>query len=82
MKSNTEIVDTIKAKRLEHETIIKQMSKDIEIVRAKLAEMIQAKVAKDVLFPQTNALMVLKDKMMFHKAAILVYDDLLKDVGA
>lgn len=81
MKTPEQITEIIKVKLAEHESIINQITKDIEIIRKKLAEMIQAKAAKNVLFPQSNALMVLKDKAMFHKAAILVYQDLLEEMS-
>lgn len=81
MKTSEQVAEIIKVKQKEHEDIIKQLTKDIEIVRKKLAEMIEAKAAKNVLFPQSNALMVLKDKAMFHKAAVLVYKDLLEEMN-
>lgn len=81
MKTSEQISEMIKTKQAEHELILTQITKDVEILRKKLAEMIEAKAAKNVLIPQTNAMMVLKDKAMFHKAAVLVYKDLLEEMN-
>lgn len=81
MKTSEQIVEMIKVKQAEHEMILEQITKDVEILRKKLAEMIEAKAAKGVLVQQTQAMMVLKDQAMFHKAAVLVYKDMLEEVN-
>jgi hypothetical protein len=81
MKTSEQIVEMIKVKQAEHEMILGQITKDVEILRKKLAEMIEAKAAKGVLVQQTQAMMVLKDQAMFHKAAVLVYKDMLEEVN-
>lgn len=81
MKTSEQIVEMIKVKQTEHEMILGQITKDVEILRKKLAEMIEAKAAKGVLVQQTQAMMVLKDQAMFHKAAVLVYKDMLEEVN-
>lgn len=81
MKTSEQIVEMIKGKQAEHEMILGQITKDVEILRKKLAEMIEAKAAKGVLVQQTQAMMVLKDQAMFHKAAVLVYKDMLEEVN-
>lgn len=80
MKTIEELVKIIEEKQTEHAVIAKQIAGDVEILRQRMAEMIQAKAAKDSLMTQTNAMMVLKDRMMFHKAALLVYKDLLEEI--
>lgn len=80
MKTTEELVKIIEQKQTEHAAIAKQIAGDVEILRKRMAEMIQAKADKQALFTQTNAMMVLKDRMMFHKAALLVYKDLLEEI--
>lgn len=81
MKTTEQVIKMIEEKKAEHVAIAKQIATDVEVLRAKLAEMIQNKAAKGALVTQTQAMMVIKDQMMFHKAAILVYDELLKELG-
>lgn len=80
MKTTEELVKIIEEKQTEHAAIAKQIASDVEILRKRMAEMIEAKADKQALFTQTNAMMVLKDRMMFHKAALLVYKDLLEEI--
>lgn len=80
MKTTEELIKIIEEKQNEHAVVAKQIAGDVEILRQKMAEMIQAKADKQALFTQTNAMMVLKDRMMFHKAALLVYKDLLEEI--
>jgi len=80
MKTSQEIITMIESKASEHEAIVRQVAGDVEIIRKKLAEIIQAKAAKEVLMTQTQAMMVLKDRLMFHKACILQLNDLLKEI--
>lgn len=80
MKTSEEIVKLIESKALEHEAIVKQVAGDVEILRKRLAEMIEGKAAKEVLLTQTQAMMVLKDRLMFHKACLLQLKDVLKEI--
>lgn len=80
MKTTEELVKIIEEKQNEHAKVAKEIAGDVEILRKRMAEMIQAKADKQALFTQTNAMMVLKDRMMFHKAALLVYKDLLEEI--
>lgn len=80
MKTTEELIKIIEEKQNEHALIAKQIAGDVEVLRQRMAEMIQAKAAKESLMTQTNAMMVLKDRMMFHKAALLVYKDLLEEI--
>lgn len=80
MKTRDEIVALIESKKKEHEGIMRQVVSDVEIVRKRLAEMVEAKAAKEVLMTQTQAMMVLKDRVMFHKACVLQLNDLLKEI--
>lgn len=81
MKTTEQLIKIIEEKQLEHAMVAKQIAKDVEILRAKMAEMIQAKADKQALFTQTNAMMVLKDRMMFHKAVLLAYKELLEEIN-
>jgi len=80
MKTSEEIIVMIESKAREHDVIVRQVAADVEIIRKKLAEMIQAKGAKEALMTQTQAMMVLKDRLMFHKACLLQLNDLLKEI--
>ena len=80
MKTVEELIKIIEEKQNEHAAVAKQVAADVVTLKERMGEMIQTKAAKEALITQTNALMVLKDRMMFHKAALLVYKDLLEEI--
>lgn len=81
MKTNQQILDLINVKLGEHNGIMEQLKKDLELSRQKMAEIATLKPGdRSALFTQTNLVMVLKDRLMFHKAATLVYKDLIDEI--
>ena len=80
MKTPEEILKILDTKAAEHDKIVRQLASDIQVLREKLAEMIQNKAAKDALVTQSQAMMVLKDKLVFHKACLLQIRDIEADI--
>ncbi len=79
-----EVQTIIKAKMKEHQTIVTQITADMDEVKKRLAKLKDLADGKKDLMVETVKLMALKDRMMFHKAAVLVLQDLeqeLKNVG-
>jgi len=82
MKTSQQVLDIINVKLKEHISILEQMKKDLENMRAKMAEIIQLQPGnKEAIFTQTTLVMTLKDRMMFHKACVLQLTDLVKEIN-
>lgn len=82
MKTIEQTLAIIDVKVKEHTKIMDEIKKDLEQSRQKMAEMATlAPGDKAVLFTQSNLLMVLKDRIMFHKACVLQLNDLVKEIN-
>lgn len=68
MKSTEEIVRLLDKKIEEHKTVIEDMSEDLK------------KMKKDGKIESAYKHMILKDKLMFHKAAILALKDVKNEI--
>lgn len=61
----------------EHEGIMATMEKDMQQLLARLHELKKDKNNHQELMVTSTTLLTLKDKMMFHKAALLTLKDVL-----
>lgn len=64
----------------EHTGIIVQITKDIEVLLKKLETLKKDPNNRQELMVTSTTLLTLKDRAMFHKAAALTLQDVLKDM--
>lgn len=81
MKQIPEILQMIKDKIGEHEKEMLATLADQDVLKSKL-ETVQKEGNMHKLMVESNKIIVLKDKALFHKAAKLVLEDILKDINA
>ena len=80
MEKNVNLKDKINKRIKEHEDIMQMMEKDMNIMLTKLNELKGNKDNHKELMTVSTTLLTLKDKMMFHKAAIITLKDVLTDI--
>jgi hypothetical protein len=66
---------------VEHEQVINLLLIDIEKIRKTVSELKQDPTKKMEITLEAQKLMSLKDRMMFHKAAVLVLKDLQEELN-
>lgn len=69
------IQNIVKNKIKEHQQIIEQIQVDVDTMRDKLAAMKKQAVNQQQLMLESAKLLALKDRMMFHKAAMMALKD-------
>lgn len=69
------IQNIVKNKIKEHQQIIEQIQVDVDKMRDKLAAMKKQAVNQQQLMLESAKLLALKDRMMFHKAAMMALKD-------
>ena len=69
------IQNIVKNKIKEHQQIIEQIQVDVDTMREKLAAMKKQAVNQQQLMLESAKLLALKDRMMFHKAAMMALKD-------
>lgn len=79
MKQVPEILQSIRNKITEHKNIMTQIESDLGQMRS-LLQKLNEQGNKQDLMQESAKLLVLKDKMLFHKACVLVLEDLKKEI--
>jgi hypothetical protein len=72
------VKDNIKQKLVEHRLEMEAAQKECERIKASLPD-IQKEKGINALMLETNKMLVIKDKVLFHKAAVAVLEDILHE---
>ena len=64
----------------EHNVIITEVTKDIEIMLKKLQELRKDSTNKTDIMTTSSTLLTLKDKVIFHRASLLTLQDVLSEL--
>jgi hypothetical protein len=73
-------IEIINKKIKEHESIINQVNQDLEKIKSELVVKDKSKQEQEIKFFLLKKV-VLKDKMIFHEAALRVLKDLLEELN-
>ena len=74
------IQNIVKTKIKEHQSIIEQIQVDVDKMRDKLGELKKQAVNQQQLMLESAKLLALKDRMMFHKAAMMALKDVENEI--
>ncbi len=80
MKTNEEIKQILLTRIQEHTKIMSEINRDFEALQAGLAKLKTDPTAKHKLVMESSKVLVMRDLHTFHKASLLVLNDLLKEI--
>jgi hypothetical protein len=75
-----EIKQIIKIKIKEHQSIIEQIQVDVDKMREKLGELKKQAANQQQLMLESAKLLALKDRMLFHKSAVMTLKDVENEI--
>lgn len=75
-----EILKVVKNKIKEHQQIIEQIQLDVDKMREKLTALKEQAVNQQQLMLESAKLLTLKDRMLFHKAAVMTLKDIENEI--
>lgn len=76
-----EIKQIIKTKIKEHQQIIEQIQVDVDKMRNNLVKLKKQTSNQQQLMLESSKLLALKDRMMFHKSAIMTLKDVENEIS-
>lgn len=80
MKQVPEIIQDLRKKVKEHELELEFTLEEQEKIKKNISKLKEKNKGPQELMQLSSKLMVLKDKAMFHKAAILTLNNVLEDI--
>lgn len=81
MKTVGEILSTIDTKVKEHSDIIREIIEEVNIINAPKASVRASAEQMQARMLEATRALVLKDKIMFHKAAVAALNDLKESIN-
>lgn len=81
MKTIGEILATIDVKVKEHTDIIREVIEEVNLINSPRASVRASAEQMQARMQEASKMLILKDKMVFHKAAIAVLQDLKESIN-